>query len=377
MKNCRACSGTNMQEVMHLENVPKDVQRLLSKDNLDSVSRYTNDMRVFQCADCGLVQSPVNLSNDYYDDYLMTTSFSKKLQDYLDGLVSQFLEEYGPKVRKVIDVGCGDGAFMHPFHKRKIKVEGIEPSEKSRLACKQNGYKVYPGYMTADTRLAGAPYDGFVSRQVLEHVSDISGFFQGLRNNLSSGAVGIIEVPRLEKSLQDARFYDFFPDHVNYFTLESLRTVIELNGFTVLGMGAVMDDEYNVAIVQVRSGHDFKQVKKQKSLLTAELEKLLRAKKKSGTAIWGAGAKGISILSDMDTKNLGAVVDSDENKIGRYIPGKNILISAPQDLIDKKIGTVVISAIAYQNAILEKLKELDYQGEIYLITAQGLQLYKE
>jgi len=379
MMKCRCCHRDDVLEVMTLDGVPKDVQHLLSFEDVGRGKTHSSDISIYQCQDCGLVQAPLKLDQDYYDDYLMTTSFSDRLQTYLDDLVTQFLTEYAKNVRKVLDVGCGDGAFMQPFRNRKIKVEGIEPSRRSREEAKKAGFQVYSGYMTPDTRLKGAPYDAFVTRQVLEHVDDIQGFFRGLRNNLSPGAYGVVEIPRLEKALSDLRFYDFFPDHVNYFTLESLRTVLEINGFTVLGMGSVMDDEYNVAIVQMRDRHDFSSVKKHRADLIKDISRLVRAKKKSRVAMWGAGAKGLSILAAMAERGvtLDMVVDSDANKVNRFTPISEILVHSPEFLLTEQIDTVLISAIAYERAIIQKLQDMRFPGEIYLIRSQGLELYKE
>jgi SAM-dependent methyltransferase len=379
MNICRACAGNNLIMVMPLSRVPQDVQHLLSSQQLGQDSSYITDMRIYQCNDCGLVQAPLCLGTNYYDDYLMTTSFSERLQQYLDELADIFLTQYAHNVRHVLDVGSGDGAFMRPFRQRKITVEGIEPSARSREAAEQQGYRVYPGYMTADTELPGAPYDAFVSRQVLEHVDDIEGFFQGIRHNLSPGAFGVIEVPRLEKALEDRRFYDFFPDHVNYFSLDTLRTVLEINGFSVLATGSMMDDEYNVAIVQLRVPQDFGQILVHRHTLVAHITKLVQDKTQHRIAMWGAGAKGLSILAAMadDKVVLDMVVDSDPNKLGRYTPISEILVQDPENLVSENIDAVIISAIAYESAIINKLQHMAYSGEIYLIRSHGLELYKE
>lgn len=371
MNNCRACSHGSLTKVLDLKRVPKDVQRLLKKKELGK--KHDTDFTVYQCSSCGLTQAPMQLSDDYYDDYYMSQTFSPQLTKYLDELVQQFIDDYAPNRQQVIDIGCGDGAFMEPFKKRDIKVVGIEPSARGRELAQQQGYTVYDGYVTADTVLPGAPYDTFVTRQVLEHVDDLSGFLTGIRNNLTPDAFGIIEVPRLEKALADNRFYDFFPDHVNYFTTDTLRTVLELHGFSVLGLGSVMHDEYNVAFVQVRQSLPFNLVKKQRTSLIKQLERLMEREQNDGVAIWGAGAKGLSIMSNMKTLHLSAVVDSDQNKIGRYTPVSEMLIQDPKILIKKKIGTVVISAVAYQQAILQKLRDMKYPGTVMLIGATGLE----
>lgn len=377
MNHCRACGSHDIAAAMSISNVPRNVQRLLSTQQVPQHGSVCN-MTIYQCHACGLVQAPLCLDDHYYDDYLMTTGFSTRLQQYLDELTEIFITQYAGAVKKVLDVGCGDGAFMRPFQQRHIAVEGIEPSQRSLEAAAAQGYQVYPGYMIADTRLPGAPYDAFVSRQVLEHVDDLCGFFQGLKQNLAQGAFGLIEVPSLEKAIQDQRFYDFFPDHVNYFSLPTLRTILEINGFSVLGTGSMMDDEYNVVIVQLRHNQDFHWVQQHRAVLVDQLARLIRKKKRTGIAMWGAGAKGLSIMAAMahTTATFDMIVDSDLNKQGRFTPINSIEILAPESLVEQDIGTVIVSAIAYENAILEKLKSIAYTGQIYLIRGHGLELYK-
>lgn len=367
---CRICQNT-AQAVMTFDRVPPDVQTLLTPARLGSVHPVA--MTVYQCDRCGLVQAPMQLNSIYYDDYLMSQTFSPQLEQYLDELVEDFVTRYDLKQARVLDVGCGDGAFMYPFRKRGIQVEGIEPSDRSRAVAMDAGFKVYPGYMTPDTELPGGPYDAFVTRQVLEHVDDLAGLLEGIKRQLRPGAVGIVEIPRLEKALQDLRFYDFFPDHVNYFSLETLRTALELNGFTVLETKPTMKDEYNVAVVRVRSAHDFHSVTNNRQLLSRQLETLFAESKQQGltTAIWGAGAKGLSIMTAMDTTNLDMVIDSDANKIGLYTPVSEFLVQAPDALAQADL--VVISAVAYQTVILKKLKNYNFKGTVFVIGPEGIE----
>ena len=361
-----------MDFAMHLDRVPRDVQRLVTKEQLAPEHPVPFDL--YQCANCGLVQSPVSLESTYYDDYLMSTTFSTQLQMYLDGLVEEIVAKYQLKNASVLDVGCGDGAFMLPFVQRNIKVVGIEPSERSRESAAGRGLTVYPGYVAPGVKIPGGPFGAFVSRQVLEHVTDITGFLTGIRENLLPGAIGIIEIPRLEKALEDNRFYDFFPDHVNYFTLDTLSTTLKLHGFEVLNLRKTMYDEYNVAVVQRRQPHKFDKVIRQRFELVDQIETVFANCHAQGqrTAIWGSGAKGLSIMTVMDTGNLDLVVDSDPNKVGRYIPANQYCIHEPTELISSKIDVVVVSAVAYQTVIIGKLRDMGYAGQVYLIDNVGL-----
>ena len=369
---CRLCNSVDTERILHLERVPPDVQALLTKEQLGKDSAI--DFSVYQCKDCGLVQSPVRLKVDYYDDYLMSTTFSQQLTEYLDSLVEDFTIKYDIKQGKVLDIGAGDGAFMHPFRKRGFEVVGIEPSQRSRDVAEQSGFTVYPGYVQSDTVVPGAPYDVFVSRQVLEHVNDLKGVLAGIRKNLKQDGYGIIEVPSLEKAVQDSRFYDFFPDHVNYYSLETLSLAMELNGFEVLDRMHTMYDEYNVVIVKNRPILDLSNLAKDRTRLITNINEIFADAKQQGltTAVWGSGAKGLSILSNVNVKAIDHLVDSDSNKQGRYTAISELLIE-PADIIkEQKIDVLLITAVAYQTAIIQKLKNYQYRGKVFVLEQSSI-----
>ena len=161
---------------------------------------------------------------------------------------------------------------------------------------------------------------------------------------------------------------------MNYFSLDTLSTTLSLHGFEVLELKSTMNDEYNVAIVRRREPHNFSVIQQQRCNLSTQINQLLadaRADNKR-TAIWGTGAKGLSIMSITDSQYLDMVVDSDPNKIGRYVPANRKQIQAPQSLITDTIDVIIISAVAYQKTILAKLQNLNYTGCVYLIDQTGL-----
>jgi 2-polyprenyl-3-methyl-5-hydroxy-6-metoxy-1,4-benzoquinol methylase len=369
--HCRVCNSLT-EEVLSLNRVPPNVQALLKLDQLGQVAPTT--FKVYQCLNCGLTQAPVQLSDYYYNDYLMSTTFSQQLAEYLDELVEEFVNTYGLHHARVLDVGAGDGAFMYPFRRRNIATVGIEPSDRSRAVAQQAGFEVYSGYMTADTIISSGPFDAFVSRQVLEHVDDIQGMLTGLKRNLLPGAVGIIEVPRLEKALEDQRFYDFFPDHINYYSLDSLRNTLEFNGFQVLDLRNTMFDEYNVAIVKLRTTTDFSKVANNAHNLVVTIDQLFADAKLHNlvTAVWGSGAKGLSILANVNVDNIDHLVDSDVNKQGRYTPISELLIESP-DVLDG-VDVLLITAVAYQQSIIKKLE--NFSGSIYLLSQDGITKFR-
>jgi hypothetical protein len=232
------------------------------------------------------------------------------------------------------------------------------------------GYDVKSGYVTATRRLDGGPYDGFVTRQVLEHVPDIHGFLTGIRLNLKPGAPGLIEVPSLEKALSDRRFYDFFPDHVNYFSLRTLRLALELNGFEIVDLRHDMFDEYNVALVKVAALPSLAALGGTVDSLGRELREFIAHYRTLGgkVAIWGAGGKGLSVLAASGINDVDLLVDSDPHKQGLRTPVSHLEVAPPSTLAGGDYAAVVITAMAYRHEIERTLREnYRFAGEIAVL----------
>lgn len=51
---------------------------------------------------------------------------------------------------------------------------------------------------------------------------------------MTEGAVGLVTVPSLEYSLKHDGYYELIRDHVAYYTLDTLRYLMEHHGFEVL-----------------------------------------------------------------------------------------------------------------------------------------------
>ncbi len=370
MKNniCRLCRTDSLLNILELKNVPRDVQSL-NKNPIAEVG-WTLNLEVLCCPTCNLVQINPVLSDDYYEDYLMGTTHSLQMLEHQSKQANDFVAKYNLVGKCLKEIGCGDGTFLKFLENAGASVSGIEPSKPFREKALQKGLNVYAADVRKGAIFEDAPWDGFVMRQVLEHVCDINGFLSGVRGNLSPGAVGLIEVPSLEKALLDNRFYDFFPDHVNYFSLKTLSLTCELNGFDVLESCSAMGGEYNVVIVKNRLPTILSSMQQTVVELTKNLSQMVESAHALGkkVAIWGAGGKGVSLLHAAKLKDVDLLVDSDTNKQGLYVPGLSLKVFHPEELINQDMDIVVITAMAYWSEIVEDLRsKYSFHGEIFIL----------
>lgn len=371
---CRLCGFDGIEPEINLSGMPRWNHRLLQSHELATDCGI--DLTAYRCPSCGFVSVPMKLSDNYYDDYVNVPSLSPQAQQFQTEQAQDFVENFGLSGRTVLEIGCGDGYFLQSMQKAGAQCFGIEPSSVQReLACAR-GLKVEQGILSGKRILAEAPFDAFVTRQVFEHIEDIRDFLLTIRGNLRDGAVGLIEVPNLDKLADEGRFFDFIPEHINYFTPRSLSLALELAGFEVLEVSPVQEGESLRALVRWQSLPAYGELAQRVGSLRGDVARFLRTCHSQGkkVAIWGAGGKGLSMMAVADLSQVQLLVDGDPGKAGLYAPVSHLRVSLPAELALQGIDAVIVMAPAYEKEIAQKLRaELAFSGQI-ILAGRGFEL---
>lgn len=312
----------------------------------------------------------MQLSSDYYDDYVNAPSLSPQAQRFQLEQAQDFVARFGLAGRRVLEIGCGDGFFLQSMAGAGADCFGIEPSGAQRDLARARGLRVESGLLSSGRRLPDAPFDAFVTRQVLEHVEDMRDFLLTIRGNLAPGAVGLVEVPNLDKIRTECRFFDFIPEHINYFTPQSLSLVMQLSGFHTLEVCSVQDGESLRVLVRWDPMPDYRPIASSIDALKSDISSLLAEFRLQGkkVAIWGAGGKGLSLMAITDLRTVTLLVDSDRHKAGLFTPVSHLQVESPQEIARRGIDVVIIMAPAYEREIARVLREdLGFAGDIVLV----------
>lgn len=366
--SCRLCGEADLSVCLILEQAPRNVSYLLPPEEAANDGSIRLD--VYRCGRCGHVQLTRDPEEAYYDNYLMTVSHSAQMRAFQRRQATAFVERFALRGRKVVEVGCGDGHYLGILSDLGVSATGIEPSARFREVAHAAGHDVRSGYVTASQDISGGPYDAFATREVLEHIPEPNDFLRGIRRSLNADAVGLVEVPSLEQALDHGRFYDFFPDHVNYFSTGTLARTLETNGFLVLEVTREMGGEYLQALVRVDAGRDFEALTRSIASVRDELRRLLERYAAAGhrAAAWGSGAKGLASLAEAGCGGLAYVIDSDPYKQGRLTPVTHLPVVAPEHLLEDPVDLVVLTALAYRDEIVADLRgRLGFRGTIAVL----------
>jgi SAM-dependent methyltransferase len=370
--NCRICGSDKLGLCLDLPKSTRNISKLLKDTELSK--DFPINLKVYKCDICSFVQLNQSLEDDFYDDYVMTVSHSYLMNKFQFEQAKNFVEQYGLQGVRIIEIGCGDGNFLTHLKKFAPLSIGLEPSLSFRQLAIEKGHEILSDYVSSDSDLPGAPYHAFITREVLEHVPNPNEFLKSISRSLSEGAIGLVEVPCLEKALRKNRFYDFFADHLNYFSLSSLKFVLEKNGFTVLELMHGMNDEFNVAIVKKNSVNEFAAMQKSIDSVCSSIRHEI-SKVQGKVAVYGSGAKGLTILSNANVTvdDIEYVIDSDPHKQGLFTPVSHLPVVSPDVLLNESPDLIIITAMAYKDEIVDKLRTYyHYKGKLMALDSWGL-----
>ncbi len=299
----------------------------------------------------------------YYDDYFMTTSYSETQQNLQEAqcqrLLSLLQSEKSSEL-VLLEVGCGDGSFLD-HASRYFDVVGIEPSKAFASAASLKGHRVLNEYVTAKSNFFSTKVDAFVSRQVFEHLPDPLDCLIGIRNMLNQGGIGLIEVPNGYKAFRAGNFYEFFPDHVNYYSVNSLVALATTAGFNVISCHESFGGDY----LELWIRNDIEQeswvevMNIKAHTITSEVSKWINNTPNQTKAIFGCGAKTLSIIaknSAFYNDSFSYVIDSDPNKQNKFIPNTKLQVISLNEAVSKPVDQVLVLALSYVREIAELIK---------------------
>ena len=196
---------------------------------------------------------PENLSS-YYEakNYRSHGGQQKGLIDYMYSAAKvlrtkskrRLVEKYHNSFGSVLDIGCGDGAFLSVFEDKHIL--GVEPSARARELCVKKGLEVASSISNINET-----FDVITLWHVLEHLPNLEKDLKVLMSLLSDEGRLFIAVPNCKS--WDAEYYGGFwagydvPRHVWHFDKESLESTLVSTGFEIAAYEPQILDLFYVA----------------------------------------------------------------------------------------------------------------------------------
>ena len=174
-----------------------------------------------------------NVKDLYNDKYVYAPSeVSKKEKLFQDDLSIKLDEIIKLKGKKVLEIGCGDGYFLHRIKKFASECIGYDPSAACEKAKSYQSPIIKKKMFSIDDNSANT--DLYIMRHVLEHLEYPIKFLEDINKiskNKKDSTYLYIEVPNISFCIDNNMYFDFYYDHIFYFNKYSLCRILESTGW--------------------------------------------------------------------------------------------------------------------------------------------------
>ena len=256
-QHCPVCDGLDIHELF------------MATDHTVSQEKFP----IWHCNECTLrfTQSVPGASEigKYYQsaDYISHSDTRKGMVNNLYHLVRNITlkqkrelisKQTGLPTGRLLDLGCGTGAFLSVMKEAGWTVKGLEPDEKARGLANQKGLVVEPANKLFD--VAPFSFDVITLWHVLEHVHELHPYMDQLRLVLEKKGCLFIAVPNYTS--HDAGHYKEswaaydVPRHLYHFSPQSMHALLQQHGLKAESVIPMWFDSFYVSMLseQYRTG---------------------------------------------------------------------------------------------------------------------------
>lgn len=158
----------------------------------------------------------------------------------------------GLKNGNLLDIGCGTGAFLQTMQHANWQVTGLEPDEIAR----KKALELYGLQLESSEKLFSLPHESFdaiTMWHVLEHVHDLHGSINQIKNLLKPRGKLFIAVPN--HTCYDEEIYKEFwaaydvPRHLYHFSPASMKELLLLHGLDIISKKPMWYDSFYVSML--------------------------------------------------------------------------------------------------------------------------------
>ena len=207
-----------------------------TSSKLQSLTGYEKKHLV-KCQECSLVfieKKPTSeeINSFYEKEYSITNYFSPITKKRFGKLLDQF--EPFRKTNRILDTGCGHGFFLEVAKEKGWEVFGTELSDKAIKDCESKGIQMLKGSLTDDSFEENF-FDIIISIEFLEHISHPVQYASQIKRLLRPGGQVYITTPNFNSLLRYKLKSEYdvisYPNHLTYFTTNTLKRLFENQGF--------------------------------------------------------------------------------------------------------------------------------------------------
>jgi len=338
-----------------------------------------------------------------FSHYLYVSSTAKSFRDHFEQAAEKYIAEFELNLGSlVIDIGSNDGIALKPLKEKGIEVLGVEPAKNITDIAMANGINTINGFFTEVTaqyiKYEYGLADLITASNVFAHADGLDEIAKAVFSILKPNGRFIIEVQYLLDTIKDLTFDNIYHEHVNYWSVISLRNFFNRLGYVVSkvehinthggsirvqighpgteidsSVNEFISNELEFGLTEYQTYLDFaKRVEHAKN----NVNKNIKALKDQGLTLVGYGspAKATTALNyyGVTSNEIDYIVEDNELKHNKILPGVRIPIYSKEKLNEKLPNIIIVMAWNFFEDIKRNNQDLIDKG-VKFISIKELQ----
>jgi SAM-dependent methyltransferase len=398
MTDCRFCRTPLTRSFVDLGRAPLS-NAYLSSDQLRLPEAHY-PLHAYVCDKCLLVQLEEFASPEtIFGDYLYFSSYSEAWLRHAEAYAERMIEQLGLDTRSlVVEVASNDGYLLQYFRQGGIDVLGVEPAANIAAVARAKGVATevaFFGVATARRLAEVRQADLICANNVLAHVPDLNDFVAGLALLLKPSGTITVEFPHLLRLITERQFDTIYHEHFSYFSLLSVDQVFARHGLKVVDVdrlpthggslriharhaiaaGECTERFHDVTAEEIAAGlaeaGSYERFGAAVIDVKCDVLAFLIAARREGKTVvgYGAPAKGNTLLNycGVGPELLRFTVDRSPHKQGRFLPGSQIPIFAPEHILAARPDYILILPWNLRDEVVEQMQAVRAWGGRFVV----------
>jgi hypothetical protein len=366
---CRACGSDKLVEILDLGLQPLPAEYGSTPDEV----LETFPLLMRKCQDCGLGQlgEYVLPERIFHKNYPYLSSASSTWVAHAKNYALQMKEQLSLNENDlVVELASNDGYLLSEFKKLGIPVLGVEPAANVASMAIASGVPTICEFFGAE--LAHEILEKYghpkliIANNVFAHIPDMIDFTKGMAILAGENTLITIENPSFTTLMKKTLFDTIYHEHYSYISSHAVKKIAGNHGLSLVHIDSLpthggsnrywlskslpVDETVTTSLEEERQDGLFETGPWQDFAVRAKevingLRKWLLERKLAGDVVAGYGAahKGNTFLNSVGeaAKSIVYVVDASIEKQGKFLPGSQIPVLAP-DMLDSKNPTDVL-----------------------------------
>lgn len=229
---CRVCRSKKLSVVVQIK--PQFIASTFVKSNKNNPkAKIKIPMTLMLCRKCGLAQLKETVRSDLlFESYFyrsnVSNTMNRDLRDVVVDVCRRVRLKHGDSV---LDIGCNDG-LMLTFFPKNVKRVGIDPAKNIDWNNLDKSIKIINDYFPSP-QLKDNSFKIITTTAMFYDLDDPNTAVKQIKQLLTPDGVLCIQVSYLYDTIRDMNFYDICHEHLEYYSLKTLRFLMERNGMEV------------------------------------------------------------------------------------------------------------------------------------------------